>query len=205
MTLFTDSHAAYPERRHPRVRVSLPVELRSGMTLALGTTDDISIGGMRVTCPVRLDRDRDVWLRYNLPAGHSVRTRGAVVYHQPEGRAGLSFGELGTADHSALTGALDGLLGYTRRGAREARRIHLTVRPIGSTDIEAEMAETLFISPHGGLLVSRAHWKLLQRVCLSWPERERTASARIVYRRLAGPGGLAEFGFNFEGTDTFWD
>ena len=205
MTLVSDLRADHAERRHPRVRVSLPVELRSGMMLALGTTEDISIGGMRVSSPVRLDRERDVWLRFNLPAGYSVRTRGAVVYNHAENRVGLSFGELATTDHSALTASLASLLGYARRGERKARRIHLTVRPIGGLEAEAEMAETLFVSPHGGLLVSRAHWKLLERVCITWPERKQSAGARIVYRRVAGPGGLAEFGFHFEDADTFWD
>jgi len=204
--LHTSHSAESPaERRHPRIRVALPVELRSGVLLALGTTEDLSLGGMRVTCPLRLDRLRDVWLRFNLPTGHSVRTRGTVVYHQSEGRVGLSFGELGTADHVALSSTLGTLLGYIRRGERKAHRVHLTVRPVGSVDAEAEMAETLFTSPHGGLLVSRAHWKLLDRVLITWPERQRSAGARIVFRRNAGPGGLAEFGFSFDDTSTFWD
>src|SRR4029079_4757026 len=112
----------------------------------------------------------------------------------------LSFGELGTADHVALSSTLGTLLGYIRRGERKAHRVHLTVRPVGSVDAEAEMAETLFTSPHGGLLVSRAHWKLLDRVLITWPERQRSAGARIVFRRNAGPGGLAEFGFSFDDT-----
>ena len=193
------------ERRHPRVRVALPVELRSGVLLALGTTEDLSLGGMRVASPLRLDRLRDVWLRFNLPSGHSIRARGAVVYHHTEGRVGLSFGELGTADHVALSSTLGTLLGYTRRADRKANRLHLTVRPIGSAAAEAELAETLFTSPHGGLLVSRAHWKLLERVLITWPERHKSAHARIVFRRNAGPGGLAEFGFSFDDTDTFWE
>jgi len=202
----TDEGSNSPaERRHPRVRVAFPVELRSGVLLALGTTEDLSLGGMRVTCPVRLDRERDVWVRFNLPSGHSVRTRGAVVYNQAEGRVGLRFGELGTTDHVALSSTLGTLLGYTRRGNRKAHRVHVTVRPVGSVDAEAEMAETIFTSPHGGLLVSRAHWKLLERVWITWPERQKQAGARIVFRRHAGPGGLAEFGFAFEDTKTFWE
>ncbi|MBI2679249.1 MAG: PilZ domain-containing protein [Candidatus Koribacter versatilis] len=199
-----DTRAPYAERRHPRVRVALPVELRTGMVLALGTTEDLSIGGMRIAAPVHLDRERDVWLRFNLPTGHSVHARALVVHSQSDGRVGLSFGELGTADHVALTTTLGALLGYTRRGTRVSRRIHLTVRPVGAQESEAEIAETLFVSPHGGLLVSRAHWKLLDKVLVTWPEKQRSAAAKIVYRRHAGPGGLAEFGFNFTDTEDFW-
>src|SRR3954467_14977989 len=205
MSLADQSGSSPAERRHPRVRVSLPVELRSGVLLAVGVTEDISLGGMRVTCPLRLDRVHDVWVRFNLPSGHSISTRSAVVYHQTEGRLGLSFEELGVQDYLALSSTLGTLLGYTRRGPRTAKRVHVTVRPVGSVDAEAEMAETLFTSPHGGLLVSRAHWKLLDRVMIAWPEREKSASARIVFRRNAGPGGLAEFGFAFDDTTTFWD
>jgi hypothetical protein len=205
MTLSPDRRSAerYAERRHPRIRVALPVELRSGPLLALGTSEDLSLGGIRVSVPVHVEGD--VWLRFNLPTGHSVRTTGAVVHRQTDGRVGVAFGALGPADITALSSALSSLVGYTRRGERKARRLHVTVRPLGSTEAEAEMAETLFISPHGGLLVSRAHWKLLERVWITWPERNRSAAARIIYRRSAGPGGLAEFGFSFDDTDRFWD
>jgi len=205
VTLVPYSRVQYAERRYPRVRVALPVEVRAGMVLALGTTEDLSMGGMRITSPVRLAREGDVWLRFNLPTGHSVRAKAAVVHSQPDGRVGLSFGELGTHDHSALSSTLGHLIGYVRRGERKAQRVHITVRPEGSLESEAEMAETLFTSPHGGLLVSRAHWKLLERVTVTWPEKQRSAPAKIVYRRHAGPGGLAEFGFTFVDTENFWE
>src|SRR5438270_9270930 len=97
--LVPDTRTPYAERRHPRVRVAMPVELRSGMMLALGVTEDLSLGGMRVACPVRLERE--LWVRFNLPSGHSVRARSLVVHSQPNGRIGLSFGELGAADRVA--------------------------------------------------------------------------------------------------------
>ncbi|HTK95347.1 MAG TPA: PilZ domain-containing protein [Terriglobales bacterium] len=193
------------ERKHPRVRVALPVELRSGMVTAVGTTEDLSIGGMLLASPVKLESERDVWLRFNLPGGYSVRTRGSVVHRRPDGRVGLSFGELATGDHVALSEVVGGLLGYTRRGARKARRLHVTVRPVGATEAEQELAETMLISLHGGLLVTRAHFKLVERIWITWPERQRSASAKIVFRRVAGPGGLVELGFTFEDVENFWE
>ena len=205
MRMARDASITFAERKHPRVRVAMPVELRSGMIVAVGTTEDLSVGGMRLATPVKLDRDRDVWLRFNLPSGYSVRTRGAVKHAQPDGRVGLSFGELATRDHVALAEIVNRLLGYARRGERKARRIHLTIRPVGSLDTEQELAETLLVSQHGGLLVSRAHFKLLDRIWLTWPERQRSARAKIVYRRVAGPGGLIELGFTFEDVENFWE
>jgi hypothetical protein len=205
MTARIDPPMQYAERRHPRVRASFPVEVRSGVMLALGNCADISEGGMLLSSPVRLDRERELWLRFNLPNGHSIRTRGRVVHHQPDGRIGLSFDQLASKDQSALAETLKQLLGYTRRGERKARRLHVTVRPVGALESEQEMAETMLISAHGGMLVTRAHLKLLGRVTLRWPERNKSANARIVYRRAAGPGGLAEFGFNFEDVDNFWE
>lgn len=193
------------ERRHPRVRVNLPVEMRSGLMLALGTTADLSEGGMLLASPVRLDREPDLWLRFNLPNGYSVRTRGRIVHIQPDGRLGVSFEQLSPNDRFALAEALQRLLGYTRRGERRPKRVHVTVRPVGSLESEQEIAETVLISQHGGLLLSRAHLRLLDRVTLAWPERRRSATARIVFRRPAGPGGLAEFGFTFEDDDNFWE
>jgi hypothetical protein len=195
----------YAERRHPRVPVNFPVELRSGPMLALGTSADLSLGGMLLASPVRLEREPELWLRFNLPNGHSVRTRGNIRHSQPDGRLGLSFDQLTPNDRFALAETLQRLLGYTRRGERRAKRLHITVRPVGSLETEQELAETILISQHGGLLLSRAHLKLLDRVTIAWPERRRSALARIVYRRSAGPGGLAEFGFTFESADKFWE
>jgi hypothetical protein len=194
-----------PSRQHPRVRVSLPVEMRCGVVLAIGNTENLSMGGMLLQAPITLDRESDVWLRFNLPNGHSVRTRGSVVHRRADGRIGLSFRELSTPDHLALGQALHHLLGYARRGQRIARRYHVTLRPVGAPESQNELAETVFLSQHGGLLVSRAHFRLLERVWVTWPERQRSAPARIVYRRQAGPGGLAEFGFTFYDVEDFWE
>ena len=194
-----------PNRQHPRVRVNLPVEMRCGAVLAIGNTENLSMGGMLLATPVSLAPESDIWLRFNLPSGHSVRTRGALVHRRSDGRIGLSFRELSTPDHLALGQALHHLLGYARRGERTARRIHLTLRPVGAPESENELAETVFLSQHGGLLVSRAHFRLLERVWITWPERQRSAPARIVYRRQSGPGGLAEFGFTFYDVENFWE
>jgi len=205
MTLVPYTPTRFAERKHPRVRVALPVELRSGLMLALGTTADLSEGGMLVASPVRLEREPELWLRFNLPSGHSVRTQGRIRHSQPDGRLGVSFEQLAPHDQFALAESLQRLLGYTRRGERRARRLHVTVRPVGALESEQELAETVLISQHGGLLVSRAHLRLLDRVTIAWPERRSSAIARIVYRRSAGPGGLAEFGFTFETADNFWE
>src|SRR3954469_8517754 len=128
------------ERRHPRVRASFPVELRSGPMLALGTSSDLSEGGMLLASPVRLDRAPDLWLRFHLPRGHSVRPLGRIVHDQPDGRVGLSFERLSPTDNRALAETLQRLLGYTRRGERRAKRLHVTVRPVGALESEQELA-----------------------------------------------------------------
>lgn len=205
MTLRVHTPSDYVERRHPRVRVALPVEMRSGLMLALGTSSDLSEGGMLLASPIRVQPEPDLWLRFNLPNGHSVRTLSKIRHSQADGRIGVSFDRLTPTDQFALAEALERLLGYTRRGERRAKRLHITLRPVGSPADEQEMAETILISQHGGLLLSRAHHKLLDRVTLAWPERRKQANARIVYRRSAGPGGLYELGFTFENVDNFWE
>ena len=193
------------QRRYPRIPVGLPVELRSGLLLAVGKTEDLSVGGMLLSSPVQLEGERDVWLRFNLPNGHSVRVRSRVVHRRDDGRVGLSFGELATSDHVALSEILATLLGYTRRGERQARRLHLTLRAEDAPRSEQELAETMVVSQRGGLVLARAHFKLHARIQVTWPERHKTAPAQIVYRRIAGPGGLSEFGFTFADTDDFWE
>lgn len=191
-------------RQHPRLRINTPVELRSGVLMALGTSENLSLGGMLVSCPLSFNPQSGLLLRFNLPSGHSIHTRAAIVHHQPNGRLGIRFEALDAAGHAALGDLLESIAGDDRRSPRIARRYHVTIRRCDHEAAE-EMAETILVNPAGGLLVCRARFKVAERIFLWWPERKRGATAQVVFRRLGGVAGMVELGFSFENADNFWD
>lgn len=190
-------------RQHPRLRINTPVELRSGIRMALGTSENLSLGGMLVSCPLSFAAQDDLLLRFNVPSGHSIHTRGAIVHQQPNGRMGIRFEALDTVGRTALGGLLESIAGDDRRRPRIARRYHVTIRHCDQEGSE-EMAETILVTPAGGLLVCRARFKVAERIFLWWPERKRGATAQVVFRRLGGVAGMVELGFSFENADNFW-
>ncbi len=73
-------------------------------------------------------------------------------------------------------------LGYVRRGARVAKRLHVTLRRTTSDVGSEELAETMILSRNGGRLVCRARFTIGEELLLNWPEKHREAHARVVFR-----------------------
>ncbi len=94
---------------------------------------------------------------------------------------------------------------YRRRGARIALRLTVVFRwedPGGG--FHEELAETVLLSRHGGLGLCRARLKAGEEAFVWWPERQREARVRIVFRRIGAIADLTEVAFEFEGPDDFW-
>ncbi|MFQ5817497.1 MAG: hypothetical protein ACE5H2_06015 [Terriglobia bacterium] len=101
--------------------------------------------------------------------------------------------------------AAQGVKPYRRRYGRIARRLNVILRwrdLAGNSHEEA--AETVVLSRHGGLLLCRTRFKPGEEAFLWWPERQRGAQMRIVYRRIGGTEGLVEAGFEFVDIENFW-
>jgi hypothetical protein len=80
----------------------------------------------------------------------------------------------------------------------------VTIRDSASPESAIEMAETIAISRHGGLLSTRAHFSVGDCVRIWWPEGKRGTAARIAHRRASGTAGLIELGFEFLQDLNFW-
>lgn len=195
-----------PARLYPRLRVALPVEIGSGAEAIMGETVNVSAGGLLIACRTPLpNRDR-FSVRLNLPTGDSIHAPIAVVHRHGKSRVGVQFLDLANGARSELAAFTTKMLGYTRRGARVPRRLHLTIRWLQDLrEDAAEIAETVMISRHGGLLLCRAAFQVGEEVHLWRPEKRRGATARIVSRQLTGKAGLVELGFEFSGEEDFWD
>lgn len=189
-------------RAHPRLKFVTPMQVQVGGRVFVCSTEDISVGGLRARYaqpPPGLTRLR---LLFNLPTGSSVHTDGVVRYTRVD-RFGVQFAGLPAEAHDALDDYTCRTLGYTRRGNRLAKRLTVTLRS-AKAGAEEEVAETVVLSRKGGRLVCRARFKIGEELRLAWPEQNRAAPVRVVFRRLCGPGELTELGFEFLGSADFW-
>jgi hypothetical protein len=191
-------------RKYPRVALSIPVELRVAGRKTVTNTLNLGVGGLLLQPQERsLPVGTEVNVLFNLPTGHSISTAATVV-HVMGSAVGLRFIDLEEASRMVLSRFLRRMLNYIRRGVRLTRRMHVTIRGAASPESAFEIAETIVISRHGGLLSSRAQFAVNDEVLVWWPEGKRGTSARIVHRRASGTAGLLELGFEFLQDVNFW-
>jgi len=216
MTLGSDLHPQdiwETARKYPRVSLTLPVELHVGEVKIATNTLNLSVGGMLLQ-PQRkpLALGTEVQLQFNLPTGHAIAARAKVVHvtttakvvHLMGSAIGLQFTDVDEPARLALSQFLRRMITYVRRGVRLTRRMHVTVRSTAAPTSAIEMAETIVICRHGGLLSTYARFNVNDEIFLWWPDGKRGASAQIVHRRHTGTAGLAEMGFEFLQQFNFW-
>ncbi len=95
---------------------------------------------------------------------------------------------------------------YRRRSARVARRLTIVLRWHDlEGNLREEVAETVLLSRHGGMLVCPARLKPDKEVYVWWPEREREAGARVVFLKIGAAEDLSELAFEFVDVGDFWE
>lgn len=154
----------------------------------------------------------EMQLLFNLPTGHSISATAKVVHltttakvvHLIGSAAGIEFIGLDEGSRTALSQFLQRMITYVRRGVRITRRMYVTIRQPASPESASEMAETIVISRHGGLLTTRARFAVDDEIFIWWPDGKRGASARVVHRQATGTAGLMEMGFEFLQDFNFW-
>lgn len=192
-------------RKHPRVPLVTQLESRASGATSLGRTENISVGGLLVLCRDIFQAKSEVVVRFNLPSGQHVEAIGVVAHVKPGRQMGIQFLQMKEEDRKALTEFVREIKPYTRRSVRLARRLAVVLRwQDYQGNAHEEAAETALLSRHGGLLLTQTSFKPGTDAFLWWPEQERGARVRIIYRRLGGATNLAEVGFEFVGVDNFW-
>ena len=191
-------------RRFPRVPLKTPVEVWTATGNVVGETENVSAGGMLLRCQQLFGRGAQITVLFNLSAGFSVQTSCTVVHTLPDSRMGLQFLDLSHHSQAELNEFLLELLSYTRRGMRIDKRLVVTVCVQRGEGYQEELAETVMLSQHGGLLVCRGNFQEEEDVSIYWPAGKRSAIARIAHRRAVGPSGLVELGFEFRNDENFW-
>jgi hypothetical protein len=171
----------------------------------LASTANVSLGGLLATTPETFAPDTQIWVRFNLPSGQTVSTQAVVVHSAPGHAMGLRFLGLSAGALDAISHFASRVINHTRRGLRVPRRTHIMLRRSFENTTDAEMAETVLVSRHGGLAICRADFAVDDRLYLWWPERQRGAEVRIIFRHELGSAGLAEVAFEFVDSDNFWE
>jgi len=192
-----------PTRTYPRLKYAAPVVIDFAGRSFMGTTEDIAIGGLGARCDELPPPEADLGLLFNLPTGPAVRTDAIVRYDLP-GRFGVQFRDLPPEARAALQQYTQKVLGYVRRSGRVAKRLLVTLRSIRLGVASEELAETVTLSRNGGRLVCRARFKIAEELRLYWPEGDREAQIRVVFRQLCGTDEIADFGFEFINEQDFW-
>jgi hypothetical protein len=192
-------------RRYPRFPLQTKVELRVENQILMATTDNVSAGGLLVECDPVLPRGTEIQLRFSLPNGFYVETPARVAHAKSGYGMGLEMLGLTREAREEISELARRIIGYTRRGARLPRQFNVMMQKSAQKgDVEGEMAQTILISRHGGLLVTRARFKADEAIYLWSPAHKKGSFATIVFRNIRGIDGLAEIGFRFNGDENFW-
>ncbi len=170
----------------------------------MGQTQNVSLGGLLMEVPHQLPEGLELDLLFNLPTGHTVSTH-AMVVHTPSKKCyGVKFTCLEDPCRTWLALFVQKLIDYVRRGVRVSKRMHVTLRSTQFEKASEELGETVVLSRHGGLLITRARFAVGSVVYLWWPGKKRGAYVRIAHRRDEGADGLTEIGFEFTQDSNFW-
>lgn len=192
-------------RRHPRIPLAARVENVAGGKALTGRTVDLSLGGILVLSNETLDANSTVQVRFDLPDGRRLDLPGEVVHTTPGVRMGIKFLTLNPDDEKAIAEYTERVKPYKRRSSRLLRQFKLSLRwQDWDGSWREEPAETVLVSVHGGMVITSAKLKPGQDATVFWPEAGRKIEARVVFRQLCGPQGLAELGFEFVSKENFW-
>jgi hypothetical protein len=190
-------------RRDHRVPLRTPIEVWTHGTSALGETLNVGAGGLLIECRRKLQVGTHIRVLFNLPTGHTISTECEVLHVHAGHQAGLLFLKLEEAARAAICEFIDRMVTYTRRGVRITKRLHVMLRQTDADAALSEMAETIVLSRHGGMLATRAPFAEQDVVYLWWPQGKRGVNAKIVSRRESA-AGLLDLGFEFLSEENFW-
>lgn len=171
------------ERKHPRAPFVTVVELETPPFVAYGQSENISLGGMLIRCEYPFVPDGRVVVAFALPDSQRLELPARVVHCLPGARVGVQFAELQEKNRSVLSGFVSPVVSASRRSPRFPLRLTVEVRWIQGGQIAEATAETVVVSRHGCLVLTRAEIEVGTSVALLWPEIARAAQARIVYRQ----------------------
>ncbi len=201
----TDLFNAHPDarRRYPRVNYVTAVELEAPGATAYGFSENLSVGGMLVRSEFDLDPGTPVLVSFILSGAGRLQVPSRVVHCRPGVRIGIQFVTLTDEQESALAKFAQPNITKMRRSPRIPVRLFVQLSWTEQGQAADALAETVLISQHGCLMLTKGKVDVGVSLSLLWPEGGASARARVVSRQDC-PGDLPRVAVEFMAVDNFW-
>ncbi len=192
-------------RNSTRVRFATLVRIESRGRSMEGESVNVSLGGMLVAC-----KDHPFWplekllLTFEIERGFFAELPAEVVHARKGEYFGVRWLNLPLEYAQILTRRTTVPAVAQRRSERLAQRFFLELKWRDGDGERAEPAETVLISKHGCLLLTRSEIPLEHRVQLAWKERGLSADARVAYCEPTLAGDLNKIALEFESANELW-
>lgn len=192
-------------RSSTRVRFGTSVRIESrGRTLA-GQSVNVSLGGMLIACKDHPFRPlENVLLTFEIERGFFAELPAQVIHARTGHYFGVRWLDLPVEYAQILTRRTTVPAVAQRRSDRLAQRYFLELKWLDDKHERIEPAETVLISKHGCLLLTRSNIPLGHHVTLSWKERDLSADARVAYSEPTLAGDLNKIALEFEIANDLW-
>ncbi len=200
-----DLFTAHPDarRRYPRVNYVTAVELESPGATAYGFSENLSVGGMLVRSEFELHPGTPVLASFILSGAGRMQIPSRIVHCRPGVRMGIQFLTLTDDQESALAKFTQPTITRMRRSPRIPVRLFVQLSWTDQGNPADALAETVLISQHGCLMLTKGKVDVGVSLSLLWPETGTSARARVVSRQDC-PGDLPRVAVEFLDVDNFW-
>lgn len=190
-------------RQYPRVSLYTAVEIETLDGVVPALSENVSVGGMLVRCQSALTPGTPITVSFILSGSGRLKIPARAVHCRAGVRAGIQFLELTQEQRSALTKYTQPIILKQRRSARIPVRLFVQLSWVNEGLRSETAAETVLLSKHGCLVLSKSTADVGANILLQWPETGTTAEARIVSRQDC-PDELPRLAMEFVGVDDFW-
>jgi hypothetical protein len=144
---------------------------------------NISLGGMLLESDLSLNPGARVRVCFQLPDGRAMNPHARVVHCRSSVRLGIEFTELEEYERTALSNFIQVEESAKRRSIRLPLRLYLRLGWGDAEGMREESAESILVSRHGCLILTRDAPEPNGRLLLFWPEKNAHTEARVVWRR----------------------
>jgi len=190
-------------RKSPRIRFVVPVEVLFERSVFTAQSQSLSVGGMLLEATCDLAPSTTVRVHFLLPTGFPVIAAAQVVYCRPGMHIGIEFTNLDSATQDALRESVNPKQTGQRRSIRIPERFFVELQWDEDGTPMEETAQTVLLSQHGCLLLSKTAPYPNARLQIRWPEMGTATSARVVSRQ-PGLDGLFKTALEFAEDTKFW-
>jgi len=190
-------------RKFPRIRFVAPVEILLERKVFTAQSQSLSVGGMLLEATCDLPTSTRVHVHFPLPTGVAVIAAARVVYCRPGMHIGIEFTNLASAMRDALHESIKAKQTGQRRSIRIPERLFVDLQWDEDGTPMEQTAQTVLLSKHGCLLLSKTAPHPNARLLIRWPEVGTGTSARVVSRQH-DLDGLFKTALEFAEDSNFW-